>query len=112
MDPNVYNLNFPVFLALVGLVIWFFVQRKVSNDDAADKARQEKSEARVCAIEREVAGLRLELERRITRDELERVFDMVQKVSDKFDSQNKEVLRLLGSLAAQHPRSEADRGPV
>lgn len=100
MDTANFTLTFGGFVVLIGLVIWWMVQRQVARNDDADKDWRKAQGDRVAALETELQELRLQLERKINREDLEKVYAAIEKVSSKFDQSTTEMIRLLTSLAA------------
>ena len=100
MDLNAALVILPLALMGMGAVIWWAWQRQIRNSDEADKAHREKVDARLEALESRSNDMRLEVEKRITRDELEKVFSEVSKVREQVTAQGQETIKALATLVA------------
>jgi hypothetical protein len=89
---------------------WFNWQRQVAKADAADAAKQQEVDARLKALEDKNADLRLEIEKRITRDEIEKVFSAISGVRSEILALQKETIQTLATLVASQGHGGGERG--
>ena len=100
MDLNAALVILPLMVSgLMGLAWWSW-QRQITKADEADKEAKAKLEARVTALEKAEGELRLEIERRITRDDLDKVFTAVNEVQKQVTAQGNETIKALATLVA------------
>lgn len=91
MDPNAYQLTFPVFVGAMILVAWFFIARQIRTQDERDKedkalaltnlqAWQARVDSQLKEGDKEREAMRLALADKLSREELEKIFDEIKRV--------------------------------
>jgi hypothetical protein len=70
MDQNTFMIIGPLALAALGTLAWFLFQRQIKRSDEADAKEKSEAEARTAELEERVRKLEIDVERRVTREEL------------------------------------------
>lgn len=102
MDPNVYPITVPVIVVVLATIGWLAVQRQVSQNDEVKREEKRKLEADLTAIRTEQQRLGIELEKRITREDLDKVYDAVEKVRTDNMAGTLKIIELLTVQAGRH----------
>lgn len=103
MDQG-FTLSFGAFIAGLVVVGWFLIQRELNKNDREDTKWKEQQEARTKRLEEEYAEMRIQLERKTSREELDKVYEAIKEVSNKFDSSNLKIIELLSTLVSNSRR--------
>jgi hypothetical protein len=104
MDTTTALVLLPLLVTGFIALGWFNWQRQVAKTDSADEKKQQEVDARLKALEDKNAELRLEIEKRITRDELDKVFAAVADVRRQVEAQGQETVKVLATLVASLSR--------
>lgn len=98
MDTNTYQLTFPAFVLLVAGIAWFLFQRQVkkSDDEAAKDAqvideRLKTHGQRIGEIENRCHKVELEMSSKVSREELDKIYDKIDEVRRDFKEDLKDL---------------------
>lgn len=108
MDQG-FTLSFGAFIAGLVVVGWFLVQRELTKNDKEDTKWKDSIEQKVKALESEHTEVLLQLERKTSREELDRVYDAIKEVSVKVDNNSLKTIELLTTLVGKHGREDFER---
>lgn len=100
MDQG-FTLSFGAFVAGLLAVGWWLVQRQMTKGDEEYAEWKRHQEGRCDKCDIAVMELRLQLERKLSREELDKVYDAIKEVSNKVDANSLRTIELLTTLVGQ-----------
>lgn len=96
-----FTLTFGAFISVVVAIGWFLIQRELAKNDREDAKWKEQQDARTKKLEEEHSEIRIQMERKTSREDLDKVYDAIQEVSNKVDANSLKTIELLTALVGR-----------
>lgn len=90
-DANAYTFTFPAFIALCGILAWFFVKRQIDRADKDAEAAAKSVDNRFADQGRRIGensamvqDTRLQLANKVGREEIDKVYDKLDAIKKEW----------------------------
>lgn len=104
-----FTLTFGAFIAGLVVIGWWLIQRELTKNDKEDTKWKDSIELKVKSLESEHMEVLLQLERKTSREELDKVYDAIKEVSLKVDNNSMKTIELLTTLVGHGNREGFER---